>query len=224
MRAMLALGVIGLGLLNVGCTMVGSAADHVVYAAKETIEDHLERARYRQWATAAWGKIAPTAPAVPSSGDYADGFQEGFVDYLDAGGTGEPPPLPPRRYQALRYQTAQGYEAIDAWFAGYRHGVAVARQGPYRDWITGPSSLRVPSATISQITAEASGHPAGPPAVAPGGAAEELPLPRKESAAPGKVRASPPPDQADRASNPPLYYGTGWRSLRTVSDDKVTKP
>jgi hypothetical protein len=226
MRALLALGVLGFAMLGVGCAMIGSGVDHVVYAAKESIEVHREYARYRRWADEAWGEAAAAAPAGPAARDYGDGFRDGFVDYLDAGGTGEPPPLPPRRYQSLGYQSPEGYEAIDAWFAGYRHGAAVARQGPYRDWITGPSALRAPSATISQVAGEPVPPPLPPPVpvpVVPPANAEPLPFPRKEAAVPVPNGMPPPPRGMDQAGDPLLYRGTGWRRLRPVSYDQGTR-
>src|SRR5207253_39443 len=56
----------------------------------------------------------------------------------------QPPPLPPACYRAVRYQTPEGYRAIEDWFGGFRHGVAAAREGGYRDYVTGPSSFRAP--------------------------------------------------------------------------------
>ena len=214
MRATLALGIIGLGVLNLGCAMVGSGVDHVVYAAKESVEDHLERARYRRWAADAWPQAAADGPAAGYSEDYADGFRDGFVDYVDGGGTGEPPPLPPRRYQGLRYQSPEGYQAIEDWFAGYRHGAAVARQGPYREWITGPSSLRGPTGTLSLEVPGASLPPAAPDGGAPAGMPEQLPLPKKAPPAPAGAAASPPPAEPDRAGTQPLYYRSSWQPLR----------
>ena len=33
---------------------------------------------------------------------------------------------------------------IEDWFEGFRHGAAVARDGGYRKFVTGPSSLQMP--------------------------------------------------------------------------------
>src|SRR5262245_2864118 len=58
----------------------------------------------------------------PFSVDYQDGFVDGFVDYLEAGGTGEPPMLPPRRYWRASFQSPAGHQAAEQWFEGFRHG------------------------------------------------------------------------------------------------------
>src|SRR5205807_2557372 len=73
------------------------------------------------------------------SEDYAQGFKDGYAEYLYRGGDGEPPLLPPKRYRHVRYQTPQGYMAAEDWFAGYRHGAAVAHHTGARRWITGPT-------------------------------------------------------------------------------------
>jgi hypothetical protein len=208
MRARLALCAIWLGLLSTGCALVGSAADHAVYSARESLEDRRERARDRKWAEAAWNGFHCVRPGVPYSEDYADGFQEGFADYLYAGGPGEPPPLPPRRYRAPAYQTPQGYQAIEQWFAGYRRGAAVAQDGGFRRWITGPSSLRAP---------EAAAPPAPPPSEpVPEKPLEQLPPPTKEASVPREA----PPASPEEASVPPEPLNLVIKAL----EDEVPPP
>jgi hypothetical protein len=182
MRATLALCVIGLSMLPTGCALVGSAAGHVASKAKESLDDCRERARDRQWAEAAWNGFRCARPDVPYSDDYADGFKEGFADYLYAGGSGEPPALPPRRYRTSAYQTPRGYQAIEEWFAGYRAGAAVARDGDFRRWITGPTSLRGPDAALPL--------PAPPPEPVP----QKLPAPPPPEPVPQKLPESLPPE------------------------------
>ena len=78
--------------------------------------------------------------------DYARGFEDGFVDFLDAGGTGHPPPLPPRRYWRSKYQSPDGQLATQQWFSGYQDGVLAAQASGYRDFVVIPVS-DAPSAT-----------------------------------------------------------------------------
>ena len=100
----------------------------------------------RQWAEAAWQDVRRTHPAASYSEDYVRGFKDGFEHYLYWGGNGEPPPVPPRRYRTVTYQTPEGYRAIEHWFAGFRHGASAAQESGYRQWVTGPSALRAPDA------------------------------------------------------------------------------
>jgi hypothetical protein len=164
---------IGLALFaSAGCSLVGRSIQTVACRTQQQWQDCAERHRNARWAAQAWEAVQHGGNYSPA---YERGFKEGFASYVYLGGTGEPPPLPPSEFRKLRNQTPQGYRAIEDWFAGYRHGGAVARTGGYRDWVTGPSSLR--SAAVP--------HPIGqppvappPPAPPPGPGAQQLPPPR----------------------------------------------
>jgi hypothetical protein len=73
----------------------------------------------------------------PLSADEACGFEDGFVDYVIYGGNGTPP-LPPRRY--WKSNRPNGYQAIQDWYNGFRHGAAVAQASGYRECVTIPLS------------------------------------------------------------------------------------
>src|SRR5438128_1717422 len=47
--------------------------------------------RNRRLAWEAWAQVRNSSPNHFFSDDYGKGFRAGFADYLDAGGTGEPP-------------------------------------------------------------------------------------------------------------------------------------
>jgi hypothetical protein len=104
--------------------------------------DCYEYRRNRALADAAWAETAGHMLTAPVSTDYVIGFKQGFVDYLEAGGPGEPPPVPPRYYWGFRHQTPEGYNAIQEWFAGFRHGTEMAQASGYRRSIVIPSSGR----------------------------------------------------------------------------------
>jgi hypothetical protein len=141
-----ALAVLGLALLSPGCMLV--SATHVLsYRLCQSVEDCAERQRNARWAEESWEAVAGRCPGLAGNDDYARGFKEGLAEYLYRGAV-DPPVLPPKRYRSVRYQTAQGYRAIEDWFNGYRRGVAVAHDGKHREWVTGPSSLR-PPATVA---------------------------------------------------------------------------
>ena len=84
----------------------------------------------------------------PFTVDHKLGFVDGFVDYLEAGGMGHPPPLPPRRYWKAKYQTPDGYRATEDWFRGYHHGTMSARASGYRQLVTVPVSDALVSNTL----------------------------------------------------------------------------
>ncbi len=81
----------------------------------------------------AWQEAQAACPDQAFSKDYGEGFVAGFRDYLDAGGNGEPPPVPPFRYRLARYDSPEGHQAIEDWYAGFRHGVAAARASGLRE-------------------------------------------------------------------------------------------
>jgi hypothetical protein len=60
------------------------------------------------------------------------GFLDGFTDFVYAGGSGEPPPVPPRQFWNVEWRSPRGHEASQDWFSGYRHGARVARDGGFR--------------------------------------------------------------------------------------------
>jgi hypothetical protein len=88
---------------------------------------------YRRWADEAWMAERGGCPDVAGDADYALGFRDGFVDYIYAGGDGEPPPVPPRQYWNVALRGPDGKAAASQWFAGYRHGANVARSSGYRE-------------------------------------------------------------------------------------------
>jgi hypothetical protein len=148
MRHALGLALMVLSITSSGCALVQDSCRNVFVGLKTPVEEHREKARNRQWAEAAWQQVVGScshgfANHVDYSKDYAHGFKDGFAEYLYRGGDGEPPLVAPLRYRDTRYQNEQGYHAVQDWFAGYRHGAAMARDSGARKWITGPSSLQM---------------------------------------------------------------------------------
>ncbi|MBA3482290.1 MAG: hypothetical protein H0T51_10785 [Pirellulales bacterium] len=101
------------------------------YSNKKDREQSLEA--YRAWADAAWRTERRTCSAGVVNDDYRAGFRDGFVDFVYAGGNGEPPPVPPRQFWNLPGRMPGGQDAAAAWFVGYRHGAKTARVGGYRE-------------------------------------------------------------------------------------------
>jgi hypothetical protein len=82
----------------------------------------------RRSAREAWRDWCECQPKHSSSADYREGFLDGFSDYLELGGTGAPPPVPPKQYWSACYQSAEGHQAILEWYAGFRDGACMACQ------------------------------------------------------------------------------------------------
>jgi hypothetical protein len=102
--------------------------------------------RNRRTANAAWEQYSEQInPGQKYPDHYVRGFKQAVADYLEAGGTGALPPIPPRQYWGVWYQTPAGHQAVEQWFAGYSQGATMAQERGFRHWITVPSSLALPS-------------------------------------------------------------------------------
>ena len=108
----------------------------------------------RGTANAAWEEYSGQSHPGSYSDDFVRGFKQGFSDYLQAGGTAGPPPIPPRKYWSVSYQTPEGHQAIEQWFGGYSQGATMAQEKDYRRWITLPSSLAPPAENVDAQSAD----------------------------------------------------------------------
>lgn len=96
---------------------------------------------YRTWAEEAWQQELQNCIGETPSADYGSGFRDGFVDFVYLGGTGEPPPVPPRQYWNAALRQPNGQAAAQQWFDGYRRGAQAARDGGFRQMATVRTSL-----------------------------------------------------------------------------------
>ena len=131
-------------LFFTGCSVYRRAAQTLCMEPKlfPTQKDsYRTKCRDHEWADSAWHAELAANPQAAGCKEFEQGFKEGFADYLYAGGTGEPPPVPPRRFWNLDYRNPDGQMAVENWFAGFRHGAGAAREGGYREQVTIKSSL-----------------------------------------------------------------------------------
>lgn len=122
-----------------GCTVLRVA--HLVCIQEQELfcdkrDEKASLAAYRSLADEAWATHGDNCPEGCFAGDYAWGFREGFAQYVYAGGTGEPPAVPPRPYWQLDLRTPEGATSVQSWFEGYRFGARLAREGGYRKTAT----------------------------------------------------------------------------------------
>lgn len=140
MRLKSFLPLVGLSALSTGCFLC-YAARNLVEAPINVADEWCMGHRNKRLAWNAWEEVRKANPTQRYSAYYIRGFKDGFVDYLDAGGNGEPPVAPPWCYRSSKYQTPRGYLDIQEWFAGFRHGAAVARTSGYREIFVLPLAL-----------------------------------------------------------------------------------
>lgn len=183
----------------VGCTSPCYLANRTLIREPARYSHRVDGKRslklYRSWAESEWGQVVGSCGEIAMTADYHAGFVDGFVDYVYAGGTGEPPPVPPRDYWNVAARSPQGKEMVEQWFNGFRHGARIAREGGYREAGTIQTSLAkavdesMPDLTMPVRSKEL-----------PNDSTETLPAP---SAAENANEKSVPPGHSSRPSLPP---------------------
>lgn len=170
-------------------TPVGSGFEVLRYSSRNLLEapitageDRLERHWHRQQADQAWQHWQHGPAGHPVTVHYERGFKDGFADYLYAGGTGQPPPVPPWTLRTAAFETPAGARAVEDWFAGFRQGASAARESGLRELVVVPSSSP-PALQAAPAPATSQATPRGP-------SLETLPLPRE--------LAVPEPPAADK--------------------------
>lgn len=122
-----------------GCTVLDTAR-RVAYDEPKVFADEEDKeislATYRSWGERVFRESGAYCPESLTAADYAWGFREGFAQYVFAGGSGDPPAMPPRHYWQSDFRNAEGAIAVKSWFEGYRRGAEAARLGGYREKVT----------------------------------------------------------------------------------------
>jgi hypothetical protein len=177
MRCRSVLLVLGLVPFVDGCgeLPLGSGLEIARYSSRNLYEapvdardDCMERAHDRHLGEKAFEEVCKANPNQTYSVHYRRGFVDGFADYLYAGGTGEPPVMPPWRYRRSTYETPEGTQAIQDWFAGFRAGAQTAQASGLRNLVLVPVSAVPPPTAPGMVVAPR-----------PAESQEELPPPRK---------------------------------------------
>lgn len=196
-----------LTLVNVGCCYTGTATcgwemytnsvRNLTEEPARFVDRLLLVSKIRQRAREAWKSVCEASPEQHYSSDYADGFEAGFRDYVEAGGSGEPPGMPPPCYRSSCYD-GPGHQAVLDWYAGFRHGAVAARESGLREAVLIPLG-GVPEAAVRKLGApigslpdpqssgpflpghvqEASGPPITDSSASASNSGEVLPQPRK---------------------------------------------
>ena len=127
-----------------GCNLFRLAGHNV---ANEVITRHDERKfdhRLDNEARCVWKDVCRQYPARTFTPEFADGFTDGYVDYLDVGGTPRPPTVPPLRYRRSSYLTPHGHALVKDYLVGFQYGAEVAVATGKREFLTVPVLLSEP--------------------------------------------------------------------------------
>ena len=157
-----------------GCLLAEHTSRNLFNEPTELLDNKKIAHRLRQEARTVWGQVCHQYPARTFSTDFVEGFTSGYVDYLESGGTAQPPAVPPIRYRRSRYMSVEGHAQIQDYFCGFKYGCDVAAASGKRDLITVPILLPEPPADTPVQARRVDGEPAK---VLPR-AAEPLPAPK----------------------------------------------
>lgn len=168
-----------------GCTLARNTIHNLT---NETVahwdEKKLSR-RLRAQADAAWLGYCAQAGGQLSE-DFAGGFRDGYADYLESGGNGSPPAVPPLRYRRSQYLSQEGHARIRDYFAGFKAGTDCAAVSGHRHYLTVPVLVSddppPPQLPGFQVPVAPT---VPPPAAPPLRVGERLPTPRPMDAATG---------------------------------------
>jgi len=106
MRPNTLLVAVALGLGSAGCgTFWENTCRNMWEAPVYGLNECRVSERNARLARRAWDEARRSHPEEEYSADFAAGFKDGFADYLESGGNGQPPAVPPFRDRLARYQT-----------------------------------------------------------------------------------------------------------------------
>jgi hypothetical protein len=133
MRAKRFVSVLVLCTLATGCNVYKYSLCNMLTTPTSTGNECCNLTQNRHAANAAWKDEQGRACAEANySRDYERGYKDGYADFLDYGGTGLPPAMPPFCYRMTGYQTPDGHRAIEDYNAGFAHGASAARASGLR--------------------------------------------------------------------------------------------
>lgn len=150
-RAMLAVSCAS-ALAAGGCSVdvLHYGAKNLVYTPCSRLNGAKECCRSNTLAEESWRAFQKNSPGTQFSKDFASGYVFGFADYVEKGGSGNPPVVPPLRYRKVHYETPEGHQQIADWFAGCRAGAAAGMASGYRQNVILPMVVPPPKPDKSE--------------------------------------------------------------------------
>ncbi len=157
-------------LAGCGSVHLGTTESRLAHTQR-TIEHDL-----RQDAHVAWRCVREQHPRRAFTDEFHDGFLDGYVDYLDRGGSAQPPAVPPIKYvRHKKYFTPEGQCLIRDYYLGFKYGADVAVASGRRQFLTVPVLL--PDASCAAESPTSPGAPVVPFVPAMPGLSRPDPLP-----------------------------------------------
>jgi hypothetical protein len=180
-----------------GCNIAHYAARNLANEPKVVLTQAAIEHDLRKQARAAWQEVRGEYPRCAFTAEFRDGFIDGYVDYLDRGGNGSLPAVPPAKYtRHKKYYTEDGQCRVKDYFLGFKYGQEIAIATGKRQFLTVPVLLPQQPAGPPPFTVA---PPAVPVLVLPPGAPPMIP-----PAPPGGVL--PPPNPLPGSDTPPSKF------------------
>src|SRR4051794_24133388 len=108
MRLIASLVLMGLACCNTGCGIVKYSTINLWVPPGRILNQWRNRLNECEAAEVAWKQMRYTCPDGEYSKAFAKGFKKGFIEYLDANGTPQPPGAPPYCYRFLCFESPDG--------------------------------------------------------------------------------------------------------------------
>jgi hypothetical protein len=194
-----------------GCNLAYYAGHNLANESVSRVDEHRLAHRLKAEAKAAWWEVCRQHSTRTFSNEFAEGFVEGYADYLEHGGTPRPPTVPPPRFRRSGYLSPEGHVLIKDYLTGFQYGAEVACATGRRQFLTvpvlvsedtpepplsitkvpappdAPSQLMPPPIPLAPAPTPASGLPDPKPIPAP-----TLPPKEEPRVEPPKVEPLPP--------------------------------
>jgi len=124
-----------------GCHLYHNAARVLINEPIQYLDERRLEKQIRKDARHAWAEVCRQYPSRTFTDDFVEGFCDGYTDYLDNGGTGQVPAVPPFRYRREKFLNPEGHERIKQYFLGFKYGMDVAIDTGCRTFMTYPVVL-----------------------------------------------------------------------------------
>jgi len=133
-----------LGTTATGCNIIHDAAHTLINEPLVVHNQHSITHDLRKQANAAWKEVRSQYPRRAFTSEFHDGFTDGYVDFLDRGGNGSIPAVPPVKYtRHKKYFTENGQCLVKDYFLGFKYGQDIAIATGKRQFLTVPVLLPV---------------------------------------------------------------------------------
>lgn len=221
-----AAGLMALSVAQTGCQLARSVAHNLANESAEQWDQRRLSRQLRAEARNAWAAYRGRGGTYLSA-DFADGFQDGYADYLESGGNGTPPAVPPARYRRREFLNPEGHARVRDYFAGFQVGIEDAAASGRRPFLTVPVLLADPAApaALPGIQVPTTTMRAGEQLPAPRGMEPTtgLPIPDRPLAAPVApppipVPAKAAPQPEPEVKPPPVPVRTTIAEPRPLAD------